>query len=171
MFPRSPHGPAGAQLSSSVPGGQRRRRGTSRPRPNRGDGTRRARHLLLAILVLGASALAPALGGEPIDDRFGVESASAPGKPGQGSLVRGDLARAAEHAAWATTGDHHAPSESLRTARRTGPSKLLRFASLGPAPIRAPRTRDLTRLASPEEERVDALIHSLGSAPRGPPVA
>ena len=150
---------------------QRRRHGTTRRGPARAFGGRRGSHLLLALSVLVASALVPALGGESLDDTFGMEGANARGEPSRGSVVRGELARAAEQAAWATTGDHHSPSESLRIARRTGPSTLLRFASLGPAPLRAPQTRDLTRLASPEEGRVDVLIHSLGSAPRGPPAA
>ena len=171
MFLSSTRAARSPRRSFLAPECQRRRHGATRREPARSPGGRRTCHLLLALLVLGASALAPALGGDPIDDRFGVAAASARGEPSRSSILRGEVAGASGHPAWATSDDHHAASESLRTARRTGPSTLLRFASLGAAPLAAPRARDLTRLASPEEARVDALIHSLGSAPRGPPAA
>lgn len=167
-YPR--HLAPGEERRGLALGSHRRRPGASGDRRAAGR-PRRAHHLVLALLVLAASSVTPAIGGEPPDERFGVEPRGTRAVRGRASILGDDLARAAGRPSWATHDDRGSTAESLRAARRVGSPAPQRFAGTGGSSTRAPRAREIARLGGAELGRVDGRIHSLASAPRGPPLA
>lgn len=164
------HLAAGAEAARPALGSHRRRSGASDDR-RAVRRPRRAPPILLALLVLAASSVTPAIGGESLDQRFGVDARGERVERSRASILSDDLARAAGRSAWATHGGRGATSESLRAARRAGSPAPQRLATTGGSSTRAPRVREVARLGVAELGRSDGRIVSLAAAPRGPPLA